>query len=245
MADRGAATRSAALSKDTAADAVPKVGVLLAIVDFPLLVAGYRAAIDAAPDMRVVGVVEGHEKVCEQVIRSNADIVVTECLPHSGAGCPSFQTIEEIRAARPNTKILALECRCGGESFSLAIRAGANGFLTREAAAVDVLTALRCISHGETYVSPSTVTRMVNTYVLRSTPEASDDAYESLSERAREVMLLAAVGHTNREIARTLHLSEQTIHNHRANVMEKLGFHDRMELLRYALRRGLVQSTEL
>ena len=245
MADRSAATRSAALSKDAAADAVPKVGVLLAIVDFPLLVAGYRAAIDATPDMRVVGVVEGHEKLCEQVIRSNADIVVTECLPHAGAGCPSFQAIEEIRAARPNTKILALECRCGSESFSLAIRAGANGFLTREAAAVDVLTALRCISHGETYVSPSTVTRMVNTYVLRSTPEASDDAYESLSERAREVMLLAAVGHTNREIARTLHVSEQTIHNHRANVMEKLGFHDRMELLRYALRRGLVQSTEL
>jgi DNA-binding NarL/FixJ family response regulator len=245
MADRDAATRPAVLPRDAAADGRPKLGVLLAIVDFPLLVAGYRAVIDAAPDLRVVGVIDSRETTREQVTRSTADIVVTECLPYTSAGCASFQAIEEIRAARPAARILAIECRCGSEQFSLAIRAGAHGFLTREAAAGDVLTALRCISRGETYVSPSIVTRMVNTYVLRSTPEAPDDAFDTLSERAREVFRLAAVGHTNREIARTLHLSEQTIHNHRAKVMEKLGFHDRVELLRYALRRGLIQGTEL
>jgi two-component system response regulator NreC len=245
MADRDAATRSAVLPRDAAAHDGPKLGVLLAIVDFPLLVAGYRAVIDAAPDLRVVGAIDSRERMREQVARSAADIVVTECLPYTSAGCTSFQTIEEIRAARSTARILALECGCGGEQFSQAIKAGAHGFLTREAAAEDVLTALRCISRGETYVSPSIVTRMVNTYVLRSTPESSDDAFDTLSERAREVFRLAAIGHTNREIARTLHLSEQTIHNHRANVMEKLGFHDRVELLRYALRRGLIQATEL
>jgi two-component system response regulator NreC len=138
-----------------------------------------------------------------------------------------------------------VECRCTSEQFSLAIKAGADGFLTREAQASDFVTALRSINRGQTYVSPSIVTRMVNTYVLKAPGGALEDPYETLSEREREVMMLAAVGHTNREIARTLHLSEQTVHNYRANVMEKLGFHDRVELLKYAIRRGLIDVADL
>ena len=97
---------------------------------------------------------------------------------------------------------------------------------------------------GETYVSPAIVTRMVNTYVLRA-PQAEEDPFESLSERSRQIFRLAAFGHTNREIARTLHLSEQTVHNHRATIMEKLGFHDRVDLVKYALRHGMIQVAEL
>jgi two-component system response regulator NreC len=86
---------------------------------------------------------------------------------------------------------------------------------------------------------------MVNTYVLRSEQAGPADAYDALSEREREVLLLAAVGHTNREIARDLHLSEQTVHNYRATLMEKLGFHDRVELLKYAIRRGVIEPADL
>jgi DNA-binding NarL/FixJ family response regulator len=86
---------------------------------------------------------------------------------------------------------------------------------------------------------------MVNTYVLRAPGNPLEDAYDTLTDREREVLLLAAVGHTNREIARTLHLAEQTIHHHRAMVMEKLGFHDRVELLKYAIRRGVVGVADL
>ena len=185
MADRDPATTSGGPAARSAMDAGRKLGVLVAISDFPLLVAGYRAVIDATPDLRVVGVVGSSESISEQVVESAADIVITECLPHTSGGCASFQVIEEIRAARPATKVLALECKCGSQQFPLAIKAGAHGFLTREAAADDVLTALRCVARGDTYVSPSTVTRMVNTYVLRSEPQASDDAFDALSERAR------------------------------------------------------------
>jgi DNA-binding NarL/FixJ family response regulator len=86
---------------------------------------------------------------------------------------------------------------------------------------------------------------MVNTYVLKAPHGILEDAYGNLNEREREVMLLAAIGHTNREIALTLHLAEQTIHNYRANVMEKLGFHDRVELLKYAIRRGIIDVADL
>jgi DNA-binding NarL/FixJ family response regulator len=221
------------------------LGVLLAIFDFPLLVTGYRRLIDAQPDMAVVGALDERTGLRDQVARTAADVVITECMPYAVAGCASFQAVEEIRSAKPGLKILAIDCRCGSDQFSLAIKAGADGFVTREAQAADIVDAVHRIARGETYVSPAIVTRMVNTYVLHGPAAAPDDPYETLSERSREVLRLAAYGHTNREIARTLHLSEQTVHSHRASIMEKLGFHDRVELLRYALRRGVIQATEL
>jgi DNA-binding NarL/FixJ family response regulator len=222
-----------------------RLGVLLAIFEFPMLNVGLREVIDAEPDLKVIGEVPDRESMRGLVQASTADVVITECLPYDRSGCTSFQEIEAIRAMKPALKILALECRCSSEQFSLAIKAGADGFLTREAQASDFVTALRSISRGETYVSPAIVTRMVNTYVLKSTQGALEDPFESLSDREREVMLLAAVGHTNREIARTLHLSEQTVHNYRATVMEKLGFHDRVELLKFAIRRGIISVADL
>jgi DNA-binding NarL/FixJ family response regulator len=220
-------------------------GVFLGIASFPALVAGYRAVIDSQPDLEVVGVLDDPAALHDEVAGSPADVVITECLPYTSSGCVSSQAIETIRAAKPAAKILAIECRCGSEQFSLAIKAGADGFLTREAQPADVLDALHRILRGETYVSPAIVTRMVNTYVLGSTGAPADDVLESLSERSREIFRLAAFGHTNREIARALHLSEQTVHNHRATIMEKLGCHDRVDLVKYALRRGVIQAAEL
>jgi DNA-binding NarL/FixJ family response regulator len=222
-----------------------KLRVLLAIFDFPLVNAGLRAAIDAELDMRVVGEATSAEDMKTLIETVPAEAVVTECLPVGREGCSVFQAIESIRSTKPSLKILALECRTGAEQFSLALKAGADGFLTREAEPGDVVAALRCIRRGETYVSPALVTKMVNTYVLRSPEHSLEDAYDTLSEREREVLLLAAVGHTNREIARALHLSEQTVHNYRAGVMEKLGFHDRVELLKYAIRRGVLNVADL
>jgi two-component system response regulator NreC len=219
--------------------------VLVAILDFPLVNAGLRAAVEAEPDMTVVGEAADHAALRELVGSVPADVIVTECLPYSREGCAAFAAIEAIRSIAPGLKILALECRTGAEQFSLALRAGADGFLTRDAEPADVVTALRCIRRGETYVAPALVTRMVNTYVLRSPEHSLEDAYDTLTDREHEVLLLAAVGHTNREIARQLHLTERSVHSVRATVMEKLGFHDRVDLLKFALRRGVIGVAEL
>jgi two-component system, NarL family, response regulator NreC len=227
----------------------PKLGVLLALFDLPILNAGFRAVIDAELDMQVVGEIDEPEALGAYIEKSGADIVITEYLPFSGRGRSTIEPIEVIRAARPEMKILALACggTCGGsgEQFSLALKAGAHGYLTREAQASDVVSAIRSVAHGQTYVSPAMVTSMVNTYLLRTSPGSMGDPYDLLSEREREVLLLAALGHTNREIAKTFHLSEQTVHNYRAAVMEKLGFHDRVELLKFAIRRGLIDVADL
>ncbi len=219
--------------------------VLLAVFDFPLLVVGLRDAIEAEPDLAVVGVVPDRDALREALERTDADVVITECQPFSAAGCASFASLELVRSTKPAIKILALECRCSSEQFSLALKAGADGFLNREAEPTDVVAALRCVARGETYVSPAIVTKMVNTYVLRTPGGSIEDAYDSLSEREKEVLLLAAVGHANREIARQLHVSEQTVHNNRANVMEKLGLHDRVDMLKYAIRRGVISVSDL
>ena len=222
-----------------------KVSVLLAIFEFPMLIAGYRTIIDGELDLHVVGSVPERDALIDTIDHVRPDVVIAECQPFSTPGSGTYEAIEQIRSSAPSVRILALECRTGSEQFSLALKAGADGFLTREAEPGDVVAALRSVSRGQTYVSPSIVTRMVNTYVLRSPDAPIEDVYGTLSEREKEVLLLAAVGHTNREIARVFHLSEQTVHNYRANIMEKLGFHDRVELLKFAIRRGIIAVADL
>jgi DNA-binding NarL/FixJ family response regulator len=222
-----------------------RLGVMLAIVDFPMLNAAFRAVIDQERDMSVIAEATSRESIAEEARASNADVIVMECEGIGGFGCGTYEAIETFRAASPRAKIIALDCRCATEQFSLALKAGANGFLTRETRDTDVVTAVRSVAAGHTYVSPAIVTRMINTYVRRSPDVGMDDPYEALSDRERQILLLAAMGHTNRDIARSLHLSEQTVHYNRANLMEKLGLHDRVELLRYTVRRGLLNASTL
>ncbi len=222
-----------------------KIGVLLAIFEFPMLIAGYQSVIDGELDMRVEAIVPSRDSLQGALAHTNADVIVAECLPFGAPGSGAFEAIEQIRAAVPSKRILALECRGGSEQFSLALKAGADGYLTREAEPGDLVNAVRSLQRGQTYVSPAIVTRMVNTYVLRNPDAPLEDAYSNLTEREKEVLLLAAVGHTNREIAKVFHLSEQTVHNYRANIMEKLGFHDRVELLKFAIRRGIISVADL
>ena len=172
-------------------------------------------------------------------------MIVLECEAFGGAGCGTPETIDAVRSACPHAKIIALDCRCATEQFSVVLKAGANGFLTREALDTDVVAAVRSVAAGHTYVSPAIVTRMVDTYVRRNPEVSADDPYDQLSERDRQILLLAAMGHTNRDIARSLRLSEQTVHSSRASVMEKLGLHDRVELLRFTVRRGLLNPSSL
>lgn len=231
--------------KPDGADETARIGVMLAIVDFPMLSAAFRAVIDQQRDMSVVAEATSRETIADEARTSNADVIVMECEGIGGFGCGAYEAIETFRAASPQARIIALDCRCATEQFSVALKAGANGFLTREAEDTDVVAAVRSVAAGHTYVSPAIVTRMINTYVRRSPDARIDDPYETLSDRERQILLLAAMGHTSRDIARSLHLSEQTVHYSRANLMEKLGLHDRVELLRYTVRRGLLNASTL
>ncbi len=236
---------------------VPTLNVVIAITGFPLLAAGYRAVIEEAPDLRVAGAVERRDRVADEVARLAPDVVVIDVPTSPRTDRPSAGTIWAIRVARPAARILAIESRCAGEDRSPATGAGAHGLLSREASPGDVLAALRCLGRGETWSSASISTDESRADAAPGMPEfaadpvltvpgpAGDGAFDSLSERAREVFRLAAIGHSSLEIARELGVSEDTVHDHRGLIMQRLGLHRRVELLRYALRHGIVRATEL
>lgn len=229
---------------DAGGSAATGVDVMLAIVDFPMLSAAFRGVIDLERDMQVVAEATTREAIVMQAQACSPSVIILEYEAFATVGCGTPQAIDEVRNAAPGAKIIALDCRCATEQFSVALKAGAAGILTREALADDVVAAVRAVAAGHTYVSPAIVTRMVDTYV-RGNPEAADDPYDQLSDRERQILLLAAMGHTNRDIAKSLQLSEQCVHSNRANLMEKLGLHDRVDLLRYTVKRGLLNPSVL
>jgi two-component system response regulator NreC len=222
-----------------------RLDVMLAIVDFPMLSASFRDVIDQQDDMAVIAEAASRASIIDEAQTAHPDVIVLECDSVGGAACGTTDAIDAVRVACPEARIIALDCRCSTDQFSVVLKAGANGFLTREALGTDVVAAVRSVAAGHTYVSPAIVTRMVDTYVRRSPETPTNDPYELLTERERQVLLLAAMGHTNKDIARSLRLSEQTVHYSRASMMEKLGLHDRVELLRYTVRRGLLSASTL
>lgn len=221
-----------------------KLGVLLSIHEFPVMTLGLRTIIDAEADMQVIGEAESRESMLRHLGQGGVDVVIMESLLQKENGRTSIEAIEAVRSAGSDAKVLALAWQ-SSEHFSLALKAGADGFVTRGAEPADIVSAIRCLGRSETYVSPAIVTRMVNTYLLKVPSGGAEDPYDLLTDREKEVLLLVAVGHTNKEIASIFNLSQQTVHNHRARLMEKLGFHDRVELLKYAVRRRLVNADEL
>ena len=229
---------------DAGGAATARVDVMLAIVDFPMLSAAFRDVIDQERDMAVVAEAASREAILAQARANSPAVIILEYEAFASAGCGAPEAIDQVRSAAPGARIIALDCRCATEQFSVALKAGAAGVLTREALADDVVSAVRAVAAGHTYVSPAIVTRMVDTYV-RGKPMAPDDPYDQLTDRERQILLLAAMGHTNRDIARSLGLSEQSVHSSRANLMEKLGLHDRVDVLRYTVKRGLLNPSVL
>ncbi len=210
--------------------------------EVPVMRGGLRAIIDAESDMEVVAEVDGLVDAARLVDDIRPEVIVTDLCMDSGDGLDAMRTVKN---EAPWLRILVLAVQESAEFFLLAMRAGADGYLTRDAEPVEVVNAIRCLSNGHNYVNASIVTMLVSTYVYKTRRGDPADPYDGLTDREREVLCLVASGHTNRGIAEILRLSERTIHNVRARLMEKLGFHDRMELLKYALRRGIVSAGDM
>ena len=245
MGDR-VATRGPAVPVGVADGRVPTLDVLLAITEFPLLAAGYRAVIGGDADFRIAGAVEHRDRVVDEVARLAPDIVVVDVPATPPADAAPATTIRAIRAARPAARVLAIASPCGPERRSPWTDAGADGLLSRGARPDDVRAALRCLGRGAPLGSGPIAIAEPAAEAVPGVPEATGvDAFDNLSERAREVFRLAAIGHSSREIARHLGVSEETVHDDRALIMQRLGLHRRVDLLRYALRHGIVRANEL
>jgi DNA-binding NarL/FixJ family response regulator len=147
-----------------------------------------------------------------------------------------LQATREIREQVPDAAVLILSMHDDERYLFEALKAGASGYVLKRQADEDLLDAVRAVQRGEPFLTPDAQRTLIRDVLERGTEQADE-----LTPREQEVVKLVAEAHTNREIAEILHLSEKTVESHRANAMRKLGMRDRVELVRYAIRRGLIE----
>jgi DNA-binding NarL/FixJ family response regulator len=214
---------------------VSAIRVLL-VDDHAILRAGLRALLSAYPDLKVVGEAANGEAALARVNELKPDVVVMDiAMP----GVNGLVAAREILQARPKTRILILTQYDNKEYVLPLMRIGVAGYVLKQAVDTDLVAGIRAVANGESFLHPSVAKVVLNAYLQESTP-ASDDPYEQLTDREREILILVAQGHSTREIAKLLRISPNTVDVHRAHMMQKLDLHNVAEVSAYAAQRGLL-----
>ncbi len=193
---------------------------------------GVQMVLEAQPDLHVIGTASNGADAVDLVDALRPDIAVLDIAMPKTNGLVAAR---EIRQRAPNTKIIFLSMHEGEEYLKEALRAGAAGYVLKRAAATDLVAAIRAVQRGDAYLDPA-LTRTLDDLRDGDTGRLAD-----LTERELEVLKLVAEGLTNRQIAAQLVISVKTVQSHRTNIMEKLDLHDRTDLVKYAIRRGMIE----
>lgn len=212
----------------------PPTARILIADDHAIVRAGLRKVIDAAGDLRVVAEASDGYEAVERAVEGDVDLAILDVAMPRMTG---VQAAAELHRRRPELKLLMLSMYDSEQYLFEALRAGAAGYVLKSAADTDVVDACRAVLRGESYVYSSVVTNLVRDVVEHSAREE----FDVLTPRELEVLKLIAEAHTSKEIAAELVISVKTVERHRQNILDKLGMRDRVELTRYAIRRGLIQ----
>ena len=200
--------------------------------DHGIVRSGVRLLLDRQPDMEVVAEAEDGVEALEKVLAERPEVVILDVAMPRMTG---LQATYEIKKQAPDTQVLILSMHDDERYLFEALRAGAAGYVLKRAADTDLVEAVRAAARGEPFLTPGAQQSLIRDFLERG------EQPSELTPREQEVVKLIAEAHTNKEIAEILHLSEKTVESHRANVLQKLGMRDRVELVRYAIRRGLVE----
>ncbi|MDR5694613.1 MAG: response regulator transcription factor [Armatimonadota bacterium] len=207
---------------------------ILIVDDHALFREGIRMILEAQPDIEVVGEAEDGEQALALVEEVRPDVVIMDiAMP----GIGGLEATRRIKAAHPEVRILALTMHDHKEYVLPMLGFGASGYVVKRAAASELVQAIRSVYKDESYLYPSVAKALLEEY-RRRVPAGEEDG---LTEREQEVLRLIAEGLTNQEIAQRLYLSVRTVETHRKNIMEKLGLHTSADLVRYAIRKGLIK----
>jgi two-component system response regulator NreC len=208
---------------------------VLIVDDHAVVRAGLRLLLAAEDDLEVVGEAGNAREAIFEARSSKPDVILLDVVMPGESG---IEVLPRLKAEAPGAKVLVLSMQDDPLYVREAFAQGANGYLLKEAADAEVVSAVREIASGGSYVHPALGARMVAADAEARAAEASDP----LSDREREVMRLLALGHTNQEIAKQLFISVRTAETHRAHIMQKLGLTTRAELVRHALAHGLLDD---
>ncbi len=211
---------------------------LLLVDDHEIVRAGLRMLFLAEPDMEIVGEAGGGADAIRAVADLHPDVVLMDvAMP----GMNGIEATRRIKEANPETAILALTMYEDEQYFFEMLNAGASGYIPKRAAPDDLVSAIRVVSQGNVFLYASLARFLLNEVLPTHDAKAGDSLTEELTPREREVLTHIAEGKTNREIADVLIISPKTVDRHRENIMQKLNLHSRVELVKYAISRGLIR----
>jgi DNA-binding NarL/FixJ family response regulator len=207
---------------------------LMVADDHGIMRSGLRLLLDRQADMEVVAEAADGIQAVQMALRIRPDICVMDVAMPRMTG---LQATVEIRAHAPEISVLVLSMHDDERYLFEALQAGAAGYVLKREADTALVAAVRAVSRGEPFMTNVAEASLVREWMA----DDSSGPAEPLTPREREVLKLIAEAFTNREIGEILHLAEKTVESHRANLMRKLGMRDRVELVRYAIRRGLIE----
>lgn len=202
--------------------------------DHGIVRSGLKLLLDRQADMEVVAEAADGVEAVEMALRERPDICILDVAMPRMTG---LQATREIKAQSPETTVLMLSMHSDERYLFEALKAGASGYVLKAEADQDLVEAARAVVRGEAFLTNAAERSLIRAWM----EDGSQGPSEPLTPREREVVKLVAEAHTNAQIAEILHLAEKTVESHRANVLRKLGMRDRVELVRYAIRRGLVE----
>jgi DNA-binding NarL/FixJ family response regulator len=216
---------------------VSVIRVLLA-EDHTIVRKGLRALLDDEAGIEVVGEAQDGREAVRMVAQLHPDVVLMDI---SMPGLNGLEATRQIKAQFPDARVLVLTRHTNKEYVYQILRAGASGYTVKQAAPAELVLAIQAVHRGDTFLSPTVSGKVIDEYIQRAEAiVSSQDSYDRLTPREREVLQLIAEGHTSPEIAELLHLSVKTVGHHRTNLMNKLDLHSAAELTQYAIRKGVI-----
>jgi two-component system, NarL family, response regulator NreC len=213
-----------------------KIQVLLA-EDHTIVRQGLRSILDGREGIQVVGEAQDGREAVEKAQQLQPDIVLMDLSMPLLSG---LEATRQIKSQCPHIEVLVLTMHADEEYVFQILQAGASGYLLKQSAVGELVTAIQAVYEGDSYLSPAISRKLVDGYVRQAREQDKVDSYEQLTDREREVLHLIAEGRSTQEIADLLFISPKTVRGHRSSLTEKLGLHSNAELTRYAIRKGIV-----
>jgi DNA-binding NarL/FixJ family response regulator len=214
---------------------IPLVTRILVADDHPIVRSGLKTVLDAQPDLQVVAEAEDGAEAVKKALAEDVDLAILDVSMPKTTG---IQAAEELRRRKPDLRLLMLSMYDSEQFLFQSLKAGASGYVLKSEADQDLVEAVRHTMRGQSFLYPSAISALVKDFVDRA---PADDHVDVLTPRERQVLKLIAEAYTSKEIAQELVISVKTVERHRQNILENLGMSDRVELTRYAIRRGLIQ----
>jgi two-component system, NarL family, response regulator NreC len=209
---------------------------VLLVDDHPIVRQGLRNLLDSMPDFKVVGEAGDGLQALELIERVQPQVIVIDVVM---PGLTGLEVTQRVKRQWPAVKVIVLSMQNNEAYVVSALKSGASGYILKDTGPEELVDAIRIVVKGERYLSKQLSERIINAYVSK-VDEAEVDPYDTLTNREKEILHLVAEGFTNQEIAERLYISPRTAELHRSNVLNKLSLKNQVDLVRFAIKRGIL-----